>query len=45
MKSPDDDNIEAGETVLDDGAKILDSQVPGKAVSVGPLQVVFFQQD
>lgn len=37
------DNIETGETVLEDGAKMLDSHGPGKAVSLGPLHTVFFQ--
>ncbi len=36
--------MDFGETVREAGAYMLDSQEPGKAVSRGPLQVVFFQQ-
>jgi hypothetical protein len=36
--------MDFGETIREAGAYMLDSQEPGKAVSIGPVQVVFFQQ-
>jgi len=35
--------MDAGDTVLEAGAKIFASHGPGNAVSAGPLHVVFFQ--
>jgi hypothetical protein len=43
MNSPDFERMDAGDTVLEAGAKIFASHGPGNAVSVGPLHVVFLQ--
>lgn len=37
------DKIDFGDTVRDDGAKMLSSHIPGNDVSRGPVHVVFLQ--